>query len=326
MPTGEIVVANGGTQELRVFSPTGAFVKLLGRRGRGPGEFQSLSSLTRNKDSLFATEQAPGPSQLQLFTFADGFRNNTLLRAANTPRGVTAAGRLATGDLLVRQGGFAAVTPPPLGTLQRDSATLGILTLGEPGEVSWIGTVPNNTWYSYNLAAGPVRTTLSRYTLGPSLVAVASGENVWIGDTGTGMIRVFDGAGRAVREFAAPFASRTFNEAALTRAKMQALEAASDDNVRSRVEAHYSTVIRPRTTPRFGRLIAGLAGEVWVESYEEDAGAPRQVIVLSATGRPVATLRIPSSVTVHEIGADYVVGVETDADGIQRIVQLRLQR
>lgn len=326
MPSGEIVVGNAGSQELRVFSPAGTFTQSLSRRGQGPGEFQNLVVMMRSGDTVFAVEQSPGPSQLHIFTLADGFRARILLRSANAPRGVSAFGRLSTSDLLVRQGGWAVAIPPPPGTLQRDSMTLGVLHVGDPGEVSWIGTFPNNTWFSYNLSAGPVKTTMSRFPLGPSLISIAAGDRVWIGDTGTGIIRVFDATGHAVGTFSAPFASRPFSEAALARAKARALGSAGDADARSRIETLYSSSIRPRWTPRFSRLLAGAASEVWIEAYEEDSSAPRQVIVVSATGRPLATLAVPPNVTIHEVGLDYVVGVETDSDGIQRIAQFRLRR
>lgn len=39
LPGGAIVVANSGTSELRVFDADGRFIRALGRRGEGPGEF-----------------------------------------------------------------------------------------------------------------------------------------------------------------------------------------------------------------------------------------------------------------------------------------------
>jgi hypothetical protein len=42
---GTIVVANGGTQELRWYDATGTFVRSVGRSGGGPGEFTSLDDI-----------------------------------------------------------------------------------------------------------------------------------------------------------------------------------------------------------------------------------------------------------------------------------------
>ena len=42
---GRIVVANGGTGELRFFDGNGAFVTRVGRKGKGPGEFAAIGSV-----------------------------------------------------------------------------------------------------------------------------------------------------------------------------------------------------------------------------------------------------------------------------------------
>ncbi|HEX7122786.1 MAG TPA: hypothetical protein VF178_10490 [Gemmatimonadaceae bacterium] len=48
--------------------------------------------------------------------------------------------------------------------------------------------------------------------------------------------------------------------------------------------------------------------------------------MLSRTGQPLARVSIPGNVALHEAGPDYVTGVETDADGIERVVVYRLRR
>lgn len=42
---GSIVVANGGSQELRFFNASGEWIRSVGRSGSGPGEFNSLGWL-----------------------------------------------------------------------------------------------------------------------------------------------------------------------------------------------------------------------------------------------------------------------------------------
>ena len=52
---GRIVVGNGGTHELRFYTGDGAFVRSVGRRSDGPGEFQDLRWVRRLRgDSLIA--------------------------------------------------------------------------------------------------------------------------------------------------------------------------------------------------------------------------------------------------------------------------------
>lgn len=52
LPTGEIVVANGGTNEVRVFGPDGSHVRTFGGTGHGPGELNGLMMVRTLGDSL----------------------------------------------------------------------------------------------------------------------------------------------------------------------------------------------------------------------------------------------------------------------------------
>ncbi len=53
---GTIVVTNVGTQELRYFDSTGAFLRSAGGRGKGPGEFSELRQIYRRGDTVRAVE------------------------------------------------------------------------------------------------------------------------------------------------------------------------------------------------------------------------------------------------------------------------------
>lgn len=327
MPTGEIVVGNGATQELRVFSPRGEFLRSLSRQGSGPGEFRNLGPVSRAADTLFVIERGMfGPTHLHAFTLADGFLTRHLLRASNAPRGVGPLARLSTGELLVSLAGTRAIAPPELGTVRRDSMELAILHLGDPGEVTSLGTFLSLTWAAYRVYNAAVPTSLFRFTLGPDLVLAASRDRAWIGDTGTGVIKIFGGRGELLGEVTPPIPPRGFRDDALERARLRALAIARDKDDSSRVEAMHDRRIRPSTVPRFTRFVPGPDGKLWIETFEEDPAAPREMVVLSRTGQPLARVSIPGNVALHEAGPDYVTGVETDADGIERVVVYRLRR
>jgi len=59
---------------------------------------------------------------------------------------------------------------------------------------------------------------------------------------------------------------------------------------------------------------------------EEERTVARSLVIFDRNGRPVAGLIIPANVSLHDIGRDYVLGVETDADGVERIVRYGLTR
>ena len=51
---GRIVIANSGTNELRVFDNAGRFLKTIGRKGEGPGEFIGALQMIALSDTTFA--------------------------------------------------------------------------------------------------------------------------------------------------------------------------------------------------------------------------------------------------------------------------------
>lgn len=65
-PDGKIFVAEGQAQEIRVFEPTGQFVRAFGRSGSGPGEFLALYSLAVLGDTLLAMDS--GNARISLLT------------------------------------------------------------------------------------------------------------------------------------------------------------------------------------------------------------------------------------------------------------------
>lgn len=330
LTSGEVVVADGGSHELRVFSSKGEFVKSLSRSGEGPGELLGLMHMTRSGDTLVVLESFPRPSQIHAYTVPDGFLTRSRLRASNAPQGVAAFGRLATGELLVQPGrGFRVMQPGTPGALTRDSLQLGLLRVGDAGAgdagagdagaVTWLGTFPNISflWYeNLNVAA---RVLAVNYTLGPALVFGVSGDRVWIGDSGTGAITLFSRDGTRVGQATMPMPPRPFDNAALERARQRALANALNDGERKRIDVLYSPAHRPAAVPRFSRFVAGPDGEMWVELYAEDPAAPARFVIFGRAGRAIGTATLPAGVKLTDAGRDYVVGVRTDADGVEEV-------
>ncbi len=325
MPSGEIVVANTATAELRVFSARGAFIKALSRRGQGPGELSNPFTLMREGDTLFVVESGPGSNVLHIFSVTDGFRRRLPLRSTAAPKGLSVLARLSTGEFLVAEGNFRRVQPVT-GVVERDTTRLGLLPLADQNQIAWLGHFPNNSWLGYPSPSLPSGVGYSRFMLGPSLATAASGDRAWIGDTGTGEIHLFDGSGNRVGRVTTPIRPRPFSDEAVEKAKRHALATAPDSDRVARAEAFHARSVRPRTAPLFTRFIRGVEGEMAIEVFDESPVAEKRLIVFSHAGRPLAGLVVPQGVTLHELGTDYAIGVHVDGDGIERVVQYRLDR
>jgi hypothetical protein len=72
---GEVYAVDLGSLSVRVFSPDGTFLRALGRRGSGPGEFRGAPRLGVRGDTVWTIEH--GTRRITLFT-----RHGTLLSAS----------------------------------------------------------------------------------------------------------------------------------------------------------------------------------------------------------------------------------------------------
>lgn len=320
LPGGEVVVLDGASQELRVYASNGDFMRRIGRRGAGPGELENATALWRVRDSLFVAEQPPAQSRVNVYDVREGFKGRLLLRARNAARGVGAVARLANGALLVVPAGFRPFVPPPYGRAVRDTTAVGLLQVGDPGEVRWMGEWPSASWLSYALSSGPVRTGVARYSLGPVLVLGSSADRVWIGDSGDGVIKRYDGAGTFVGVARMPTDRRPFTDSILARLKVEALGEASTSDERARIEAEFEIGLRTRLAPAFARFVPGPDGEMWVMAFNEDPNSRTQAVVFDVGGTAMATAVVPARVRVFEVGRDYLAGVHTSNEGVESVV------
>jgi len=327
MPTGEIVVASHRARELLLFSPSGAYLRHLGRPGGGPGEFESpFLRLTRVADTVFVLETPPGKSQVHAFTVGRGFAHRTPISATGAGLNGAPLARTSSGAILASVGGWRIISNFTPGAVIHDTANLVLITSGDSSRAVALGRFESTLRFGYALASSPGRTGIATYTLGPALVTGASGDRVWIGDSGTGQIRILSATGESLATITVPVPQRAFSRAALDAARRDALAAAANDDERAMYEVLYLRSLLPRTAPVFTRFVSGIEGEVWVELFDENQAAPKRFVVLDRDGRLRARVSLPTNARVEDVGRDFVLGVLTDGNGEEFVVQYRLER
>jgi hypothetical protein len=134
-PDGQVLVVDLGEMVIREFDSQGRYVRAIGRRGRGPGEFQSIA-LGWLADTLYAIDAALG----RVSYFAS---NGQFLRDSSLPRfDLRDAQSPAVAIRLVRGGGAIGV-PRVTGRAsdpRRGPPVIAVLGLG-PGGVRHLATV-----------------------------------------------------------------------------------------------------------------------------------------------------------------------------------------
>jgi hypothetical protein len=95
---GRIYVLDAAEQTVRVYAQDGSAAGRLGRKGRGPGEFENATVMTMRGDTLWVLERSAGRIT-EFDTESRTFRTFTIVartRARALPVGVTANGYLTT--------------------------------------------------------------------------------------------------------------------------------------------------------------------------------------------------------------------------------------
>ena len=317
--TGEIVVANGGSSELRVFDASGNHLKTFGRVGAGPGEFEALSWIGRSGDSVYLYDYAL--MRVSVFSVRDGIHGSAL--AAKAPRRqFLPLLRLSSGRYLVKQ-----LKTPSMrradGTF-RDSTMLGIVQPSLQVPVHWFGPFPAMTHLALNPANEESARSVGIYRLGPRTFWAVVGDSIWIGDSSGDELILVDERGRTVRSIVLGWHAQEFDREALQRQAARELTLLRSSRDSTAVAARYERKYLARFQPVFENLLSTVDGNLWVERFRTEPATAAIALVVSPTGRRIAELRVPPRFRVSEVGDDYVAGVHTAEDGAQSVRLYRL--
>ena len=308
---GRIVVANTGTQELRVFDRSGAHVATWGGEGQGPGEFTDLSQI----------EPWPGDSIIAWFGPQIGF--SVFGPDGNHGRNFVLAGQerispmqrfwpaAATGDglILARHGPEAA-------------DTIVMQLRDRDGEVrASFGTHPSYEWH---LLDEGDRSILYRKTFGGEPVWGLWGDRVVIGHTGRYEIKAFTSDGtlaRIVRRDHRPRAPTAAEVSAYIDNEMD-LNSWATGSEAVALRRRFEAVPVADHLPAFASIMTDALDYLWVEEYESpaDPRAVRVWTVFDAEGQVLGFVETPKDLSIDEVGADYILGMtrsELDVEMVQ---------
>ena len=326
---GRIVIADGGSAQLRFFDARGTFIKAAGGRGTGPGEFRNMDDLIRLRgDTLAVVDRAK-------VTYFDGtgkplFQGNHALSAEDRQSGRmglrVALGAFADGSAIVGTFGNPAPRPGvarwienfPVTLVDRRNAT--IRSLGElPMSSVAMDGRPRPPWFA-----------------APLSVAHAD-DNFFIGLGTEYSIRVYGRDGRLVRIIRRAWTpvrvtSRDIDTYVIEWGKRW-IKSTGADAERERADLRddpYEEVV-----PAYSEFLADRTGRLWVRAANL-ADAPRAGqlntaplvpsiwSVFDRDGRWLGDVTLPAHFQPHDIGADYILGVARDEDGVQTVVQFAL--
>jgi hypothetical protein len=327
---GMIVVADGASSQLRFFDPTGKHVRSVGRPGQGPGEFTELEYIQRLRGDTIV---AGGLTRVPSFFSPTGVfvrQGRQPLFASAVPPGPRV--HLATFDGGARVLGLVSMEAQNTNAPGRWVDSLKTFIIDVDGNVRHtLGNIPNVT-----MARGESRP--SPPWLSPILAEATDGRSLFLGFGTEYAIRVYSADGKLTR-----IIRRRWTPVKITNADIDTfvtewskrwIKETGAEGERRKQDLRddaYSDFV-----PAFSQFIADGTGGVWArEAKLADAPGAGQLntmplvpstwSVFDAQGRWSGDMTMPARFMPMDIGADHVLGVARDSDGVETVVMYRLE-
>lgn len=307
-----IVIANGGTSELRFYDAAGRFLFSRGGDGEGPGEFRSLGRIWRLADSLFLWDWSLSrvsvystsgefarsfrvhPTADGALPFGQGLFSNRYLLVWRTPRDQELAVGLARDTSLYLRYTLDGEQADTVGRFAGSEDYIG-----KQGELTFSTSAP----------------------FGREATVIASGERLYFGSSDRYEIEIRTSDGRLERLIRRPIPNPPVTDE--ERETFHASQRERLQRASSLWRGLYEMMSLPATKPAYGRMLVDAVGNMWVSEYvERQSGLSpdaRLWTVFDPQGRLLGTVEMPASWLVLEIGDDYVLGVWRDDLDVERV-------
>ena len=317
---GRVVVANGGTNELRFFGADGKSLKTVGRKGSGPGEFQQLGWLELGVGDTLRTYDW-SLRRFSVFAGDGALQRLITLRSGSESSSPRPVGTLRDGRLIALSQSIVTTSSKP--GAGRD--TMPLQVYGADGVIrDSLGRWPGP---EHLIETGPNTVSVSGLPFGKDLSVVVHEARLYVGTADGPEVVVLKSDGtpeQIVRWVAPPVpvvpADREAYLATLGEGWLPGQEA---------MRAQFFEMIKrapfPKWKPAYAGLLVGSDGSIWVRGYTEpDKAAPTVFAVFDAAGRWLGAVRMPAQFTPTQIGAGFVTGTWKDADDVLQVRVYRL--
>lgn len=312
---GSIAVALGRAGEIRFFSSTGEFLRTVGRRGDGPGEFRRLVGLEPFRgDSILAfdtqaqrvTIVSPEWNLGRIISFQP--ESPWVVRPLGASSLIT-VGRALDAETVVR-GGHAR-RPQPVVRFSLSGVVIDTVTTTLGAEI-------------VILEAGAVD---ARALFGRNSYLATRGEAFYLGSSETMEYAIFGAAGEIEWIIRVPDYDLRLSEAEVEAER--AVRLGLDPTPRARRLTAALPV--PELRPAYSDLLVDTEGFVWAAEHNgwfmnRIGSEPRDWEVFDPEGEWLGSVRLPARFIVFEIGPDTVLGMTRDDVDVERVQLLRLTR
>ena len=314
---GRIVVANGGSGELRFFDSTGSHLASRGGQGEGPGEFLQLRSLAPWPGDSIVAWFGPRLS-ISVFDSDGNYARAIEINDGSQPWWLDPVAASVRGSILT--------------VLLLEYADTLVMELrdGEGGLRTSLGTHPS--WELYLMDEGTEREMLYSKTFSREPVWGLWGDLVAIGLSSRYEIKAYGADGslaRIVRREHSPRVPTPEDVEAYIESEVlpdypDATPSEQEDHRRD-----YRSVPVAEHFPAFTSIMIDKLDHLWIREYDlprEERPAPLWT-VFDPEGHVMGFVETPAGLwMLYEIGEDYILGHSFDELGVESIQVWPLER
>ena len=310
-----IAVAVGAAAEVRVFDKSGRFVRSIGRRGNGPGEFRNLSRLWfLPPDTIVVADYRPW--RLQYFTTDGRFHRSVTPQPQNVNR-ARVAELLPNGELI--QGYPCCLTssagfhPQNLTLTKHDRNgvlvdTIAVLPYGEWGQTP--EGAPHASW------TFPLFEAFSTVT--------AAGHRIVLGDQSREEL-LFIQAG-ANPELVLRWKDLTDDSRKVPSGEVETYRRKRSVPVRPEIQWTVDDDLSParpirNNFPAFSDLLGASDGSVWVRLYRRPSETDTATYRYFRNNRPVCGLKVRVPTTILFAGNGHIILHERGESDVERVAR-----
>ncbi len=322
---GRIAVANSGTNEIRYYDASGAFLLDAGGEGEGPGEFSFVSWVSRYRgDSIAAYDMRL--MRVSVFGSDGQFGRSFPVRGIEASGRGRALGVFDDGSVLVAalvmdapdDGADGFRQRVPLYTVSPEGES-GDSICVSPGDEMWVYTAGSTSHGNSLVFFGPPmfgRTT--KYAIHGSRFFVAANDSY--------EVRIHERGGELrsiVRRQHDPI---TVSDADIDASREQQLDGDMPPGMRqTMIDMLDATPIR-ETMPAYDGVLVDRGGNLWVEAYRRPGDTVPRWTVFDAQGVMLGAVAVPDRFEILDVGDDYVLGKWVDELDIEHVRMYELMK
>lgn len=316
LKSGQVVVPDGGSNTIRVFSRDGELVRTLGGTGEGPGEFAMLDAAWNRGDTIEAWDSKLG--RLTRYFPGDNVEVVTMESGPSAQQAVP--GPLPDGWVI------AGVSDAAMG--ERDEMT--VHHFGRRGQhLGVIAHTRGMARFRTSQAAGPD-------PLSPRPQFDVHDGAVYVAETLTPEIRVMSPSGDSLRTISWQPGSRPSAESAVRQTIQAIVGRESPTDTASLRDRLHSFPVREQVSA-FWSFLVDEQGFLWIQPYNPNrhslrlagtriAGPGGHWVVLSPDGKRLTSVEMPDGFRPTQITSDAVAGISRNEVGVESVQVHTLQR